>query len=66
MRGCCFNWSSKEFELNGGKVDVLWNGLTITPARQETMLMSPAYIANAQVIVVRNRMVSLPSPFSAM
>lgn len=46
------NWSSKEFELNGGKVDVLWNGLTITPARQETMLMSTAYIANAQVIVV--------------
>ncbi len=46
------NWTSKEGELNGGKVDVLWNGLTITPARQETMLMSTAYIANAQVIVV--------------
>ena len=48
------NWSSKEFELNGGKVDVLWNGLTITEERQEAMLMSPAYIANAQVIVVRS------------
>lgn len=47
------NWSSKEFELNGGKVDVLWNGLTITDARKEAMLMSPAYITNAQVIVVR-------------
>lgn len=47
------DWTAKEFELNGGKVDVLWNGLTITDARKETMLMSPAYIANAQVIVVR-------------
>ena len=44
------NWSSKEFELNGGKVDVLWNGLTITDARKEAMLMSPAYITNAQEI----------------
>ncbi len=47
-------WTTKEFELNGGKVDVLWNGLTITEERQEAMLMSPAYIANAQVIVVRS------------
>lgn len=48
------DWTTKELELDGGKVDVLWNGLTITDARKETMLMSPAYIANAQIIVVRN------------
>ncbi len=48
------DWTTKELELDGGRVDVLWNGLTITHERQETMLMSPAYIANAQVIVVRN------------
>ncbi len=47
------DWTTKEFELNGGKVDVLWNGLTITDARKESMLMSPAYIANAQIIVVK-------------
>ena len=29
------DWTTKEFELNGGKVDVLWNGLTITEERQE-------------------------------
>ena len=45
-------WSSKELELDGGKVDVLWNGMTITPARSEAMLMSPAYIKNAQIVVV--------------
>lgn len=48
------DWTTKEFELDGGKVDVLWNGLTITDARKESMLMSPAYIANAQIIVVRS------------
>lgn len=47
------DWASKELELDGGRVDVLWNGLTITDARKETMLMSPAYITNAQVVVVR-------------
>lgn len=46
------DWSTKELELNSGKVSVLWNGMTITEARKETMLMSPAYIMNAQVVVV--------------
>lgn len=45
-------WSSKELELDSGKVNVLWNGMTITDARKEAMLMSPAYINNAQVVVV--------------
>ncbi len=47
------DWTTKELELDGGKVDVLWNGLTITDARKESMLMSPAYVANAQIIVVK-------------
>lgn len=46
------DWSTKELEVNGGKVDVLWNGMTITDARKESMLVSPAYIKNAQVIMV--------------
>lgn len=47
------DWSTKELELNSGKVDVLWNGVTITEARQEAMLMSSPYIKNAQVVVVK-------------
>ena len=47
------DWTTKELELNGDKVNLLWNGLTITPERQETMLMSPASIANAQVALVQ-------------
>ncbi|MEG1943059.1 MAG: amino acid ABC transporter substrate-binding protein [Angelakisella sp.] len=46
------DWSTKELEVNSGKVDLLWNGLTITDARKESMLLSPAYIKNAQVVVV--------------
>lgn len=46
------DWSTKELELNSGKVNVLWNGMTITQARKDTMLMSPAYIMNAQVVMV--------------
>lgn len=46
------DWSTKELELQNGNVDVLWNGMTITPERQETMLMSAPYIKNAQVVMV--------------
>jgi len=46
------NWSNKELELDGGNVDLLWNGLTITPSRQEAMLITQPYLRNAQVIVV--------------
>lgn len=46
------DWSTKELELANGKIDCIWNGLTITPERQEEMLMSRPYLANNQVIVV--------------
>ena len=46
------NWDSKELELKGGKVDVLWNGLTITEARRENILFTNPYLANSQVILV--------------
>lgn len=46
------DWSTKELELANGSIDCIWNGLTITPERQEEMLMSRPYLANNQVIVV--------------
>lgn len=48
------DWNSKEVELSGGKVDVLWNGLTITPKREEEMLFTKPYLQNRQVVVVLN------------
>ncbi|NJP41050.1 amino acid ABC transporter substrate-binding protein [Oscillospiraceae bacterium HV4-5-C5C] len=47
------NWNNKEMELANGNVDVLWNGLTITDARKESMLLSEPYLANAQIILVK-------------
>jgi polar amino acid transport system substrate-binding protein len=46
------DWDSKEMELESGNIDCIWNGMTITPARQEAMEMSKPYIANNQMIMV--------------
>jgi len=46
------DWNSKEAELSGKRVDVLWNGLTITEKRKENILFSNAYMENRQIIVV--------------
>lgn len=47
------DWSSKEAELKSGRIDVIWNGLDITPERQENMLFSDPYMDNRQIIFVR-------------
>ena len=48
------DWSTKEMELNTGKIDCIWNGLTLTEERKRAMACSEPYLANAQVVVVRN------------
>lgn len=47
------DWNSKETELNSGAIDCIWNGMTITPERQEQMGISDPYMANKQVVVVK-------------
>ena len=47
------DWNSKEAELKSGRIDVIWNGLDITPERQENMLFSDPYMDNRQIIFVR-------------
>ena len=46
------DWSAKEAELNGKRVDVLWNGLTITEERKANILFTTPYLENHQIIVV--------------
>ena len=46
------NWDSKEQELDTGKIDCIWNGLTISPDRKKVMLCSESYMDNHQVLVV--------------
>lgn len=49
------DWSAKEAELNGKRVDVLWNGLTITEERKANILFSTPYLENHQIIVVADK-----------
>jgi len=46
------DWSAKEAELSGKRVDALWNGLTITEERKENILFTAPYMENHQIIVV--------------
>lgn len=46
------DWSMKETELNSGNIDMIWNGYTITPEREEKVAFSTPYLKNRQVIVV--------------
>lgn len=47
------SWAAKETELASKNIDCIWNGMTITPERQETMSISTPYMANKQVLIVK-------------
>ena len=46
------DWNAKEAELNGKRVDALWNGLTITEERKQNIAFTAPYMENHQIIVV--------------
>jgi len=46
-------WNDKEIELNAKNIDAIWNGMTLTEARAQSMSMSASYLKNKQVAVVR-------------
>ena len=45
-------WAAKELELSSGNIDCIWNGMSITPERQESMALSEAYMNNQIVLLV--------------
>jgi polar amino acid transport system substrate-binding protein len=45
------DWSAKESELNSGRIDLIWNGYTITDERKTKVLFTKPYLKNSQVIV---------------
>ena len=47
------NWNNKENELESKNVDLLWNGMTITPEREAQMEISEPYMLNEQVAIIR-------------
>ena len=49
------DWNAKEAELNGKRIDVLWNGLTITEERKANILFTTPYLENRQIIIVLDK-----------
>ena len=47
------DWDAKEQELRGGKIDCIWNGLTMTAERVKAFLFTKPYLENNQVVVVK-------------
>jgi polar amino acid transport system substrate-binding protein len=46
------NWDTKEEDLNLGKIDCIWNGMSINAARAEAMNLSEPYMKNEMIFVV--------------
>jgi polar amino acid transport system substrate-binding protein len=46
------DWDTKEEDLDAGKIDCIWNGMSINASRQEVMNLSEPYMSNAMVFVV--------------
>lgn len=45
------DWAMKETELNGGNIDMIWNGYTITDERAEQVAFGTSYMENSQLII---------------
>ena len=49
------SWTAKETELAAKNIDCIWNGMTITPEREQAMSITIPYMANKQVLVVKEK-----------
>lgn len=47
------DWDTKEQDLNAGKIDCIWNGLSVNEERAEIMNLSDPYMKNDMIFVVR-------------
>lgn len=47
------DWDTKEQDLNAGKIDCIWNGLSINDERREIMNLSEPYMKNDMIFVVK-------------
>ncbi|HML48650.1 MAG TPA: amino acid ABC transporter substrate-binding protein [Clostridia bacterium] len=48
------DWAAKEMELNSGNIDCIWNGMSSTPERQESMACSMDYLNNKIVFLAKD------------
>lgn len=45
------DWNMKETELNGGNIDFIWNGYSISDERKKQVDFSVPYLKNRQIII---------------
>jgi len=60
------DWEEKITELKSKKIDVIWNGMTVTDDLAKNMDFSYSYAKNSQVAVVKNTNLSTYSTTQAM
>ena len=47
------DWDNKVVELKMGNIDMIWNGMDITPERAKDILYSKPYMDNRQILLVK-------------
>ncbi|MFV0400519.1 MAG: amino acid ABC transporter substrate-binding protein [Oscillospiraceae bacterium] len=45
------DWDAKEMELEAKKIDCIWNGMSRTPQREESMTLSQSYLDNKIIVM---------------
>ncbi len=55
------NWDSKELELESKNIDCIWNGMSATPERMESMSLSYKYLNNKIVVMALDENVTVAS-----
>ena len=46
-------WAQKITEMKSGKIDVIWNGMTVTEEIKEALSVSKPYLKNTQMAIVK-------------
>lgn len=46
------NWDKNEEELNAGRIDCIWSGMSVTPGRVEAMCLSEPYMKNEFIFLL--------------
>lgn len=52
------SWDAKEQELNTGKIDCIWNGMSVDSSRAAAMNLSDAYLRNRMIFAVKDKSLS--------
>lgn len=55
------SWDAKELELSSKNIDCIWNGMSATPERQESMALTNKYLNNKIVIMTLDENLSVTS-----